>query len=62
MYYVGSTRDVPSPTAAQYVRQAQQALVEAQAETESFLSKQLAGFSKSVAAAGIGLFSGNGQQ
>jgi hypothetical protein len=56
-YYVGSTWDAPTDTAAVYIEQARATLADARAALNHFMSEDVAAFSKAVDDAGIGLFS-----
>ena len=56
-YYVGSTWDAPTDTAAVYIEQARAALADARAALNLFMSEDVAAFGKAVDDAGIGLFS-----
>jgi photosystem II stability/assembly factor-like uncharacterized protein len=56
MYYVGSTRDAPSPTARVYVEQARQDLDAATAAVDLFMAGELEAFRQALSDAGIGLF------
>jgi hypothetical protein len=60
-YYVGSTRDAPSPTAQAYIEAARQSLAAAEQALARFVSENLAPFSRAVSQAGIGLFSDTSQ-
>ena len=59
MFYVGSSRDAPTPTAAAYTDLARVSLEQAQAAVDSFTGTDLAAFAEAVSAAGIGLFGGS---
>jgi hypothetical protein len=54
--YTGSSQDAPTSTAAVYHDLARQALEEALAAVDEFMTGKLNAFSQSVANAGIGLF------
>ncbi len=56
MYYVGSTRDAPTPTALVYVEQAHRSLEAATAAVDRFMAEDLEAFRRALADAGIGLF------
>ena len=56
MYYVGSTRDAPTPTAQVYVEQARQDLDTATAAVDLFMADELEAFRQALKDAGIGLF------
>jgi photosystem II stability/assembly factor-like uncharacterized protein len=56
MYYVGSTRDAPSPTARVYVEQARQDLDAATVAVDLFMAGELEAFRQALSDAGIGLF------
>jgi hypothetical protein len=56
MYYVGSTRDAPTPTARVYVEQARQDLDAATAAVDLFMAGELEAFRQALSDAGIGLF------
>jgi hypothetical protein len=60
-FYVGSTRDAPSPTAQAYIEAARQSLAAAEQSLARFMSEDLAPFSQAVSRAGIGLFSNTNQ-
>jgi hypothetical protein len=56
MFYVGSSRDAPTPTAGAYTDLARAGLKQAQAAVDSFTGTDLAAFAEAVSAAGVGLF------
>ncbi len=56
-YYVGSTWDAPTDTAAIYIEQARASLDEAREALNHFMSEDVAAFGNAVENAGIGLFS-----
>jgi len=55
-YFVGSTWDAPSDTAAIYIEQARVSLDEAREALNRFMSEDVAAFGSAVDEAGIGLF------
>ncbi len=55
-YYVGSTWDAPTDTAAIYIEQARVSLDEAREALNRFMSEDVAAFGSAVDEAGIGLF------